>query len=71
MEFDHPVHDGDVATFDLEDEDLPGLDGVVLVVGEEEQVPSVERWLHATTTHTSRAHITVHAVEPELCYQWN
>ena len=49
MELYHPVHDGDVPTFDLEDEDLPSLHWVVLVVGEEQQVTSEESRLHATT----------------------
>ena len=49
MEFYDPVHYGDVSTFDLEDEDLPCLDWVVLVVGKEEKVASEECRLHATT----------------------
>ena len=52
MDLDDAVHDGDVPALHLEDEDLPGLDGLHLVVGEEEEVSTVERRLHAATGHT-------------------
>ena len=52
MDLDDAVHDGDVPALHLEDEDLPGLDGLRLVVGEEQEVSTVERRLHTATGHT-------------------
>ena len=49
MYFDDTVHNGDVSVFDLEDQDLPGLDWVTVVVGEEQKVTTIERWLHTAT----------------------
>ena len=49
MDLYDAVDDGDVPVFDLEDEDLPGLHWVVTVIGEEQQVATVEGWLHAST----------------------
>ena len=50
MDFDDAVHNGDVSTLDLEDKDLSSLDGLILIVGKEEEVPPVEGWLHTATT---------------------
>ena len=50
VDFDDTVHNGDVSTLDLEDKDLSSLDGLVLIVGKEEEVPPVEGWLHTATT---------------------
>ena len=50
VDFDDAVHNGDVSTLDLEDKDLSSLDGLVLIVGKEEEVPAVEGWLHTATT---------------------
>ena len=49
MDFDNPVHNRYVPTFDLEHEYLPSLEGLVLVVGEEEKVSTKEGWLHTAT----------------------
>ncbi len=49
MDFDDSVDNRDISTFDLEDEDLSSLDGLFLVVGKEQEVPAVERWLHTAT----------------------
>ena len=49
MHFDDPVHNGDVPAFDFENEDLPCFDWLRVVVGEEEEVTTIEGRLHATT----------------------
>ena len=49
MDFDYPVHNWYVSTFDLEHKYLPCLEGLVLVVGEEEKVSTIEGWLHTAT----------------------
>ena len=49
MDFDNPVHNRYVSTFDLEHEYLPSLEGLILVVGEEEKVSTIEGWLHTAT----------------------
>ena len=49
MDYDNPVHNRYVSTFDLEHHYLPSLEGLVLVVGEEEKVSTIEGWLHAAT----------------------
>ena len=46
MDFDNPVHNRYVSTVDLEHEYLSSLEGLVLVVGEEEKVYTIEGWLH-------------------------
>ena len=51
MDFDNPVHNRYISTFDLENEYLPSLEGLVLVVGEEE---TIEGWLHAATKDTTK-----------------
>src|SRR4051812_35782558 len=51
VQFDHSMHDGDVAAFDAEHGDVAGADRIALVVGEEEQIAAVERRLHAATEH--------------------
>ena len=54
MDFDNPVHNRYFSTFDLEHEYLSSLEGLVLVVGEEEKVSTIEDWLHAATKHTTK-----------------
>ena len=49
VHFDDPVHNGDVPAFDFENEDLPCFDWLRVVVGEEEEVTTIEGRLHATT----------------------
>ena len=49
VHFEDPVHDGDVPALHLEHHDLPHTDGLLPVVGQKQQVPPVEGWLHATT----------------------
>ena len=49
MDFDDPVNNRYVTTFDLEHEYLSGLDGLVLIVGEEQKVSTIEGRLHAAT----------------------
>ncbi len=49
MDFDDSVDNWNVSTFDLENEDLSSLDGLFLVVGQEQEVATVERRLHAAT----------------------
>ena len=41
-----PVHDRNVAALDLEHHNVAGLQWVVFIVGEEEQIASIERRLH-------------------------
>lgn len=48
MHFKDPVHYGDVPAFHLEHDNLADTDGFFPVVGQKQQVPSVEGWLHAT-----------------------
>ena len=54
VDFDNPVHNWYVSTFDLEHKLLPSLEGLVLVVSEEEKVSTIEDWLHATTKTQQR-----------------
>ena len=49
MQLDDPVHDWYVPAFHLEDKDLTSLQWFILVVGQEEKVPSIECGLHTTT----------------------
>ena len=49
VHFEDPVHDGDVPALHLEHYNLPHTDGLLPVVGQKQQVPPVEGWLHATT----------------------
>jgi len=43
------MDNGNVSALHLEDHDLAHSDWLLLVVGEEQQVSSVKRWLHAAT----------------------
>ena len=45
------MHNGDIPAFHLENEYLPSLYGLILVVSQEEKVPTVEGRLHTTTAH--------------------
>lgn len=49
MYFYDSVDYGYVSAFNLEDDDFSGSDWLVVVVGEKEQVTSVEGWLHTAT----------------------
>ena len=49
------MHNGDVPAFHLENKYLPSLYGFILVVGEEEKIPTVEGWLHTTTAQEIHA----------------
>jgi len=52
MNLQHSVYDGDLPPLYPEDDDLAHADGVLHPVGEEQQVSSVERRLHAATGTT-------------------
>ena len=43
MELEDPVYDGDVPAVDLEDDNLPDSDVLLLVVGEKQQVSSLKQ----------------------------
>ena len=49
MDFYDTMNDGYVPVLDLENEDLACLHRIVTVVGQEQQIPSIESWFHATT----------------------
>ena len=49
MDFNHSVHDGDVPVPDLENKYFPSLHWVLMAIGEEQQIPSVECRFHTTT----------------------
>lgn len=49
VDLDDSVDYRDVSVFDLEHQNLPGLNRVFLVVGQKEKVSSIEGWLHAAT----------------------
>ena len=49
MNLDNSVDDGNLATFDLKDKYFSSLYRVILVVGEEQQVTSVECRFHTAT----------------------
>lgn len=59
------MHDGNVSVFDLEDQDLSCLDRVTVVVGEEQKVTTIERWLH-TTTVCACVHVCVQGYQITL-----
>lgn len=50
MHFDYPVHDGNIPTVDVEDYHLSRAEGLLSHV-QEQYIPSVESWLHATAEH--------------------
>lgn len=52
MDLYNTMNDGYVPVLHLKNEDFTSLYRIILVVGEEQQVPSVEGWLHATTVTT-------------------
>ena len=56
MNLQYSVYYGDLAALYSEDDDLPDPDGVLHPVGEEQQVSSVERRLHAATETTQVSH---------------
>ena len=56
MNLQYSVYYGDLAALYPEDDDLPDPDGVLHPVGEEQQVSSVERRLHAATGTTQLGH---------------
>ena len=56
MQLDNPVHNWDVPAFHLEDKDLTSLQWFILVVSQEEKVPSIECRLHTTTGWIGRGY---------------
>ena len=50
MHLDDPVHNGNVPAVDVEDYHLPCAEGLLSHV-QEQYIPPVEGWLHATTEH--------------------
>ena len=46
VDFDDTMHNGDVSTLDLEHKNLTSLHGLILIVGEKKEVPTIECWLY-------------------------
>ena len=51
MELEDPVYDGDVPAVDLEDDNLPDSDVLLLVVGEKQQVSSLKHEIKYINKH--------------------
>ena len=67
MHFDDSVHNGNVSFLDLEHDDLPRLDGVALIVGEEEEVSTVKGRLHtAAERETERQKMDGSLIEENI-----
>lgn len=49
MDLKYSVHDWDLSAFYPEDDNLSDSDGILYPVGQEQQVSSVEGWLHTAT----------------------
>jgi len=49
MDFEDPMDNGDITTLDFEHDDLANTNGFLFIISQEQQVTSVERWLHTTT----------------------
>lgn len=54
MNFDDTMYDRYISAIYFEYNNLSGSDGLIMVIGEEQEVSSIECWLHASTT-TKRA----------------
>ena len=59
MKLYDPMDNRNVPTFDLEDEDLPSLHRVILIVCEEKEVSPEECRLHTTTTKKEQPSVRI------------
>lgn len=61
MHFEHSVDNRNFTPLDLEDDDFADADGLLLVVGEKEQVSPEKRGLHASAGKQEYVSASTHA----------
>ena len=66
MQFEHPVDDGNVSAFNLEDNNLSHTDLLLLVVGEEQQVAPLQVSAGQQVKEISKS-----VCESRQCRTWN